>query len=80
MTLFDMAQNFTTSVAEWVKAGAPVVKEEDFKKRVEICQACEFFDQQAFSGRGKCKKCGCSSYKLFLATSSCPIKKWDKET
>ena len=79
MTLFDMAQNFTSSVAEWAKAGAPVVTEEQFKKRVEICQGCEFFDAKAFGNRGKCTKCGCSSYKLFLSTANCPIEKWGKE-
>ena len=71
-----MLENFAGSVAEWAKAGAPLVTEEQFKERAEICQKCEFFDAQAFGHRGKCTKCGCSTYKLFLSTSRCPIDKW----
>lgn len=76
MTLLELAKNFTASVAEWVKSGAPLVSEEQFKRRVAECRACEFFDAEAFGGKGRCMKCGCSSYKLFLATSKCPIGKW----
>jgi len=78
MTLLDMASNFASSVAQWAKAGAPVVTEEQFKQRADICNRCEFFDPAAFGGRGRCTKCGCSTYKLFLATSKCPIEKWDQ--
>jgi hypothetical protein len=79
MNLFQLASNFTESVAEWVKQGAPVVTEEQFKKRADLCNGCEFFDKEAFAGKGRCLKCGCSTFKLFLATSSCPINKWGKE-
>lgn len=78
MTLLDMASNFASSVAQWAKAGAPVVTEEQFKQRADICNRCEFFDPAAFGGRGRCTKCGCSTYKLFLATSKCPIEKWER--
>ena len=76
MTLLEMASNFASSVAEWTKAGAPVVTKEQFKARADICNSCEFFDPKAFGGRGRCTKCGCSTYKLFLATSKCPADKW----
>ena len=78
MTLFEMAKNFAASVAEWVDRGAPVVTEEQFQQRVETCHTCEFFDAEAFGGKGRCQKCGCSSYKLFLATAKCPIDKWGR--
>ena len=78
MTLLDMASNFASSVAQWAKAGAPVVTEEQFKQRADICNRCEFFDPAAFGGRGRCTKCGCSTYKLILAPSKCPIEKWER--
>ena len=78
MTLLDMAKNFAGEVATWVKEGVPTVSEDEFKKRADICSGCEFFDPEAFGGRGRCKQCGCSSWKLFLATSKCPVDKWGR--
>jgi len=77
MTLLDMAKNFAREVKVWVKQGAPVVPQAEFEKRAHQCAACEFFDADAFMGRGKCNKCGCSSFKLFLSTSKCPDGRWD---
>ena len=76
MTLLDMAKNFAREVKVWVEGGAKVVSEQEFQKRAELCAACEFYDAEAFGGRGKCRQCGCSSFKLFLATTKCPIDKW----
>jgi hypothetical protein len=52
MKLLEMASNFTASVAEWVKQGAPVVTQEQFQKRADLCNACEFFDQVSIDGGG----------------------------
>ena len=76
MTLLDVAKNFTREIAQWVRKGVPVVPQEVFEQRVKECTSCEFFNAEAFGGRGKCNKCGCSSFKLFLATTKCPIDKW----
>lgn len=76
MTLLDMAKNFAREVKVWVKNGAPVVPQAEFEKRAHQCAACEFYNAEAFGGRGRCEKCGCSSFKLFLATTKCPIDKW----
>ena len=78
MSLMDMALNFSREISIWVKNGAPVVSEEEFTKRASICIGCEFYDEKAFGGKGKCLKCGCSTFKLFLSTSKCPIDKWSK--
>lgn len=78
MSIIEMAENFAESAAEWVKNGAPVVSKAEFKQRADICSACEFFDPKAFAGKGRCTQCGCSSFKLFLATARCPIGKWER--
>ena len=54
------------------------VEKKVFEERAKICEGCEFYDAEAFGGKGKCTKCGCASWKLFLATVKCPIDKWDK--
>ena len=77
MTLGEMASNFASSIKEWVKHGAPVVSEDQYKERAEACLACEFWDPEAFAGKGKCLKCGCSGVKLYLSTSKCPVGKWE---
>ena len=66
MSTLDVAKNFAREVKVWVKNGAPVVPQAEFEKRAHQCAACEFFDADAFMA-GKCNKCGCSSFKLFLA-------------
>ena len=72
-----MFWNFTSSLARWVRQGLKTVSKDEFIKRMEICSACEFWDGEARGGLGKCKKCGCASAKLVLATEKCPIDKWD---
>ena len=77
MSILEMAKNFAREVKVWVKGGAKVVSEQEFQKRAELCAACEFYDAEAFGGHGKCRQCGCSSFKLFLSTSKCPDGRWD---
>ncbi len=78
MSLIKMLTNFSKEMKKWVKEGAEVVTEDQLAERARLCTACEFWDQEAFGGFGKCKKCGCSGMKLYLSTSKCPIDKWDK--
>ena len=77
-TIAEMTTNFTLAVADWVKAGFKVVKKTVFEERHAICKACEFWIPDARLGTGKCKKCGCSIYKLWMAPSKCPLTppKW----
>ena len=45
-------------------------------KRLSICQDCEYF----ISPTSQCKKCGCfMKVKTRLATTRCPVGKWEKE-
>ena len=46
------------------------------EKRFSMCQGCEHF----IKATSQCKKCGCfMKVKTKLATSRCPIGKWEKE-
>lgn len=80
-TYKDMANNLTNALVEWQKAGRPVVTSEQWNKRLTICRGCEFWSEIMKTKIAKCKKCGCSSGKLLLATSRCPLNppKWTQE-
>lgn len=76
---FGLAKNLTTSLIAWQKAGRPVVTSEQWNERIKICRSCEFWQEVGTTNIARCKKCGCSSGKLLLATSRCPLNppKWD---
>ena len=76
---FGLAKNLTTSLVAWQKAGRPVVTSEQWNERIRICRGCEFWQEVGTTNIARCKKCGCSSGKLLLATSRCPLNppKWD---
>lgn len=77
-SLLELAQNFTSALAKWVKAGAPVVSEEVYRERSAICDACEYWEPEARLGLGKCMApgCGCTKLKRWLSTEHCPMGKW----
>jgi len=74
-----MAKNLFNSLKEWQSAGRPVVTSEQWDYRVKICRGCEFWHEVGETQIARCKKCGCSSGKLLLATSKCPLNppKWN---
>lgn len=52
-----------------------IASKEDTKKRIEICEKCEFFFRPTYS----CKKCKCFlKLKTKVAKSKCPIDKWKR--
>lgn len=77
-TLADMATNFAKATAGWVTAGFPVVSESEYDRRLAICRSCQFWDESARLGYGKCnhKSCGCGKGKLWMGSQSCPEKLW----
>ena len=74
----DLISNFSVAVSKWIAAGFPILKENDFKERFKICSNCEFWNSSARFNLGKCNhnKCGCTKFKLWMETESCPIGKW----
>jgi hypothetical protein len=69
--------NFTAAMARWTLAGMPRRTQAEIDKRLAICQACPFLENQ------HCSQCGCMCVeqnrlinKLALATEKCPQGKW----
>ncbi len=53
-----------------------VVSKEVRNQRLEICETCEYLNSIKF-----CKLCKClMPAKTWLKISSCPVKKWGKDT
>lgn len=77
---WDMATQATRAVAGFATGGFRSVPGEVLAHRQAVCRACEHWDAQAFAGTGRCRKCGCSCWKLHFPKSSCPIGKWGPVT
>jgi len=70
-------KTLTKSIYKWAKAGFLKTSKKQLAQRTEICRGCEFWDNKAWNGTGKCTKCGCSTWaKLRIKTEKCPIGKW----
>lgn len=75
-SIWQMAKTFSKELATWVKSGAPVVTEDDYKKRLSTCNACPFLDRKVM----RCKECGCKvEHKAKWKTTDCPVGNWDKQ-
>lgn len=75
-TVLEMGSNFTVAMSKWIAAGFPTVSEEEYKRRAGICDLCPYWNPGARLGLGKCDKCGCVGKKRWLATETCPDKRW----
>ena len=64
---------FAGAIKGWVKAGAPKAPIAARKLRKEICLACEHWQAAPIP---KCKVCGCTGLKRWMATERCPLGKW----
>jgi hypothetical protein len=73
----EMAKNLGQSISRNIRSVAAgnkfKITDVEAKKRLDICQTCEFFD----SLHTRCKKCGCfMALKTHLKAERCPIGKW----
>jgi hypothetical protein len=75
--LLTKAGNFVAAMADFASSGFKQVTPEQLAERKAICAGCKFFDPAGYGGTGKCRKCGCSSYKLDIAASRCPVGYWE---
>lgn len=64
------------SLKAWAKSGFKTVSKKEIDARLAICRKCEFWQEDGNFSLGRCEKCGCTKYKLYLKTESCPIGKW----
>ena len=76
----SVAGNFIGSLKKWQTSGRPVVTKADWEFRLKTCRECSWWQEFAKTKIARCKKCGCSSAKLLLATSKCPLNppKWSE--
>ena len=77
--LGQVAKNFINAMKSWQAAGRPVVSKQVWNERLKICRGCDWWQEIAHTKIARCRKCGCSTVKLLLATSKCPLNppKWD---
>lgn len=69
--LHKQAWNLAKSLADFVADGCQTLSEEQYRRRLEICDACDL-------RRGnRCTKCGCRlSLKARGRAFQCPVGKW----
>lgn len=73
-TIWEIALNFTASMARWAADGFPTVTAGEYQSRALTCAACVHYKPlRAWHG---CALCGCSHLKLHLKTERCPAGKW----
>ena len=64
---------------EWLVRGAPIASPVVLAERQAICGACAHWTLLPGSDIFHCEKCKCLPAKLRLATSACPVGKWQPE-
>ena len=81
-TVIDLATR--AAYAAWRAAAAALhgervlVTEAEYAARWWCCESCPHWDGAARAGLGKCNapNCGCTKLKRWLATETCPLRKW----
>lgn len=75
-TTKEMIKNFGKAVTDEISSiatGNPPIDAETSKKRMEICNNCEFINKKS----QRCNKCGCFlKWKTAWRSQKCPIGKW----
>lgn len=74
-SIVQQGKNFVSSMYKFVKSGGELTDEEEYKRRLEICQQCPLLDHDA----GRCRECGCfMRTKARIKIANCPLDKWKK--
>lgn len=64
--------NFKNEIGTWISKRNPLLTREQQQARWAICQSCNRLTNHSF-----CEECHCyMRAKTWLATASCPIRKW----
>jgi hypothetical protein len=75
----EMAQSFAKASVKHAKGGFATLSEKQRKERMDICQGCEFINNNN-PDNPRCHKCSCFlTIKVGWPAEECPIGKW-KET
>ena len=74
----DAAPRAAKEVVEWGLKGAPLAGEKDLAARRAICGACDRWQPtKPGSLLMHCADCKCLAAKLAMATTRCPLGKWE---
>lgn len=77
--LFEQFKNLTnltltTTQKVLVDGENPIISDEEYERRLSICNDCESFEKSS----KRCSLCGCfMSTKAKLSTANCPALKWE---
>ena len=68
-SMWQMAKNFSSSLAEYLKAGAPNVTTDQYLERLDACNNCPKLMREKM----RCGLCGCLlEHKAKWKTTTCP--------
>lgn len=75
--VMTQAANLSRALWDWAVSGFAMASEAEVKRRLAICEACEYFDP----GPRRCKHLGCGCYldaKTRMRSEHCPLPtpKW----
>ena len=75
--LHTQAVSFVMAMGKLAADGFRLADEEEFKRRVAICESCGRFNSRT----GRCRECGCyGKIKAKGRIWECPEGKWQKQT
>jgi len=77
-SVFQMLKSFTKEATKFIKAGTPIVSEEDYAERLDACMSCKHIQKKQM----RCGLCGCMlQFKARMKTTDCPAEpsKWEKQ-
>lgn len=62
----------------WNREGRKLSTRDVRRQRKTICDACPYWNAKGNLGLGECRApgCGCTRAKVWLASETCPLKKW----
>jgi hypothetical protein len=71
-TLPAKVKRLWKELRRWREAGYQLVSREEQQQRLVQCAACAHYQPEGNWGLGKCRLCGCTRAKLWLASAHCP--------
>lgn len=76
--ILKKAGNALKAFGRAAKNGFKTADKREIDIRRNICTTCEKWNPSGNLGFGEClhKKCGCTKFKIHLASESCPLGKW----
>jgi hypothetical protein len=69
-----LPKNMKSSLNIYKSSGKTLAPPSLYEERINICRVCSFWEEDSRTGYARCKKCGCSSSKILLLESTCPLE------